>query len=232
MPDSSLRGKILRLAVQSPGLRPSLTRVLREAGGLTEAEEKVLKKANGGVTFPEAGGIITSPVAPVVTDRGQPIVIQQIVNQGPGAIQPAPAAPAPIAEAQRPLNESALGETRTPSGAPAPIAEAQRPLNESALGETRTPSGDLSVSALGVPERAAHGFNAELLPEMDKLLAAGLGPVQVGRDMWDLVQGSFSRKDSLYNILIRYQSSFESNEEYLGNFERLIEAWVTSNGGA
>lgn len=207
MPDSSLRGKILRLAVQSPGLRPSLTRVLREAGGLTEAEEKVLKKANGGVAFPEAGGIITSPVAPVVTDRGQPIVIQQIVNQGPGAIQPAPAAPAPIAEAPRPLNESALGETRTPSG-------------------------DLSVSALGVPERAAHGFNAELVPEMEKLLAAGLGPVQVGRDMWDLVKGSFSRKDSLYNILIRYQSSFESNEEYLGNFERLIEAWVTSNGGA
>jgi len=207
MPDSPIRGKILRLAVQRPGLRPHLVHILREAGGLTEAEEKVLKKANGGVTFPEAGGIITSPVAPVVTDRGQPIVIQQIVNQGPGAIQPAPAAPAPIAEAQRPLNESALGETRTPSG-------------------------DLLVSALGVPERAAHGFNAELLPEMDKLLAAGLGPVQVGRDMWDLVQGSFSRKDSLYNILIRYQSSFESNEEYLGNFERLIEAWVTSNGGA
>jgi hypothetical protein len=213
MPESPLRGHILRLAVQNPKLRPRLVQILREAGGLTEDEKRTLKRAN--------------QVIPGVAPGQQPIVIQQVVHQG----QPqTPAAPVGIITS--PLAPVAPEAPAVPVAAPAAVPGAA-PVspNQSPIGvPEETPAAP--VSALGVPERAAHGFNAELLPEMQKLLAAGMSKAQVARDMLDLVKSSFAKKDSLYNILIRYQSSFESNEEYLENIERLIEAWATSNDGA
>ena len=67
---------------------------------------------------------------------------------------------------------------------------------------------------------------------MDKLLNSGMTREQVARDMFHLVRDSFAKKDMLYNILIRYQSSFESNEAYLTNLESMIEAWATTTSGA
>lgn len=212
MPESPLRGHILRLAVQNPNLRPKLVQLLREAGGLSEDEEQVLKKANQAI--------------PGAAPGQQPIVIQQVVHQG----QPQPVA-APVGIITSPLAPVAPEAPAVPVAAPPAVPGAPVPPNQSAIGVPEdTPAAP--VSALGVPERAAHGFNAELLPEMQKLQAAGMAKPQVARDMLDLVKSSFAKKDSLYNILIRYQSSFESNEEYLENIERLIEAWATSNDGA
>ena len=200
MPKSPIRDHILRLAVEDPELRPHLTQILREAGGLSNEERDRLRRAEVVSQSPliqdrPDQNAPVAPVAPVVqqvvpaqapatqTSPGQGVVIQQVFNNG----APVPQAPAPAA--------------------PAP-------------------------SALTVPERAEHGFQVEVVPEMDKLLAAGMSKEQVGRDMLGLIQDSFAKKDTLYNILIRYQSSFESNEEYQENLVRLIESWVTSNSGA
>ena len=82
---------------------------------------------------------------------------------------------------------------------------------------------------MGVPERAQRGFQDELLPELNRLSREGLDPIVAQAEVLKAVDSAFSRKDMLYNILIRYQSSFESDIEYKGNLERLIEAW--SPGG-
>jgi pyruvate/2-oxoglutarate dehydrogenase complex dihydrolipoamide acyltransferase (E2) component len=200
MPKSPIRDHILHLAVKDSELRPHLTRILREAGGLSNEEQERLRQAEVVSQAPliqdtSGQNPPVAPAAPVVqqvvpaqapaaqTSPGQGVVIQQVFNNG----APAPQAPAPTT--------------------PAP-------------------------SALTVPERAEHGFQVEIVPEMDKLLASGMSREQVGRDMLSLIQDSFAKKDTLYNILIRYQSSFESNEEYQENLARLIESWVTSNPGA
>lgn len=214
MPESPLRGQILRLAEKNPGLRPRLVQILREAGGLSEGEEQVIKTANGGVL----------PAAP---GQPQPIVIQQVVHQG----QPQPPVGAPVGIITSPLVQAPV-PAAVPAAAPPAVPGQLLTPNQSPEGIPGQAAPAAPVSALGVPERAEHGFNAELVPEMQKLLAAGMSRPQVARDMLDLIKGSFAKKDSLYNILIRYQSSFESNEEYLENIERLIEAWATSNDGA
>lgn len=225
MPDS-LRRRILRLAAKDAELRPWLIQILKESGGLSYEEERVVKKATGGLLgeTPEEGGLITSPLSPLPGaggGTGQPIVIQQIVNQGPGGAVPiapqivnqGPGVAVPIAP-QIPSGGGSLSPNKSPLGIPE---------NE---------KGPAPVSSLFVPERAQHGFNSELVPEMNKLLSAGMSKEQVARDMLSLIQSSFAKKDTLYNILIRYQSSFESNKEYLDNIERLIEAWATSTDGA
>jgi hypothetical protein len=209
MSESRLRGKILRLAALHAGLRPRLTEILREAGGLTAAEEQTLKTADDLVIPP---------------GQTQPIVIQQVVNQGP-----APAPAAPIGLITSPIQAPAPVPVAVPVAPP--VAPALTP-NQSTTGVPTPPQVTPPVSSLLVPERTTHGFNSELAPEMDKLLNSGMSREQVARDMFHLVRDSFSKKDMLYNIMIRYQSSFESNEDYLSNLESLIEAWATTITGA
>jgi hypothetical protein len=207
MPDS-LRGQILRLAVEDAELRPRLVRLLREAGGLSEEEERTIKRANAGL----------------IPGQPQPIVIQQVVNSGP----PLPAGQ-PVGIITSPVLPVAPPAAPPPVPAPAPAVTSP---NQSPLGIPGPGAAPAApISALFVPERAQHGFNAELVPEMNKLLASGMTKAQVARDMLTLLRSSFAKKDTLYNILIRYQSSFESNEEYLGNLESLIESWATSTDG-
>jgi hypothetical protein len=212
MPKPSLRGRILRLAVENPKLRPHLAELLREAGGLSETEKQALQQ-------PLIHQPVISPQQPVV----------QIVNQAPAA-PVAPVAPAPVAPVAPPAPAPAPAAPAPAVPAPAPPTSISP--NQSTIGVPEAEAPVAPVSSLFVPERAQQGFNAELLPEMEKLLAQGIPRAQIARDMLDLVQSSFSKKDTLYNILIRYQSSFEGNEEYLRNLESMVEAWATSNSGA
>lgn len=210
MSDSPLRGRILRLAVEDAALRPKLVKILREAGGLTAGEDRVLKVANGYIPA----------VAP---GQPQPIIIQQVV-QGPN-----PAAGAPIGLIQSPAAPVPVA----PAPVVAPVAPLAAPVgpNQSTIGIPEQVAPVAPVSGLFVPERAQKGFQSELYPEMQKLLGQGLTPEQVSSDMLVLLRDSFAKKDMLYNILIRYQSSFESNEDYQRNLENLIVAWATSNRG-
>ena len=203
MPESPLRGSILRLARQDPELRPKLIGILREAGELTERE----------------AAEFLQPLLQPLTPPAEPPVVVNIVNN------------------QNNNGGSAEAEVEAPRVAPAPKALTPAPApkaltpNQSPSGVPGTSSVEAPVSSLFVPERAQQGFNAELVPEMNKLVASGIPVAQVVQEMLTLIEGSFAQKDSLYNILIRYQSSFESNAEYLTNIERMIEAWATSTSG-
>jgi hypothetical protein len=83
------------------------------------------------------------------------------------------------------------------------------------------------VSALFVTERTQHGFEVDLLPEMERLLATGLTREAAAVRITALVDEAFRSKGHLYNILIRHQSTFEGDAEYKESLERLIQAWVT-----
>jgi hypothetical protein len=89
------------------------------------------------------------------------------------------------------------------------------------------------VGALLVTERAQRGFETDLLPEMARMLGSGVSRFQVAADIEKLIQEAFTSKNQLYNVLIRHQATFEGDEEYRKNLERLIQAWVadTVNSG-
>jgi len=188
----------------SSPLRGHILRLAAQNLALRPQLIEILKEA-GGISEQELMDFLPSLAPAAAAPHAVPPVVVQINNHqdAPGTTAPSVVLPA------------------APVVAPAPVAAPAPEEPEKA-----------PVSSMFVPERAQQGFNAELVPEMDKLVASGLPRDQVARDMLDLIQDSFTKKDSLFNILIRHQSSFESNEEYQMNMERMIEAWATSNSGA
>jgi hypothetical protein len=89
-----------------------------------------------------------------------------------------------------------------------------------------------------VTERTQRGFEADLLPEMNRLLESGWSRSDVADHMVQLIRQAFSSKNHLYNILIRHQATFEGDVEYRESLERLIGTWagegvpeVTSSNG-
>jgi hypothetical protein len=82
-----------------------------------------------------------------------------------------------------------------------------------------------------VPERTERGFNSDLLPALNKLVAQGMGKKEAAQTILSMVRAAFAKKDMLYNILIQYQSSFENDTSFLEGLERLIESWVTTQTG-
>jgi len=88
-------------------------------------------------------------------------------------------------------------------------------------------SGSAPFGALLVTERTQKGFEADLLPEMTRMLGSGTTREQVAAEIRGLVAQAFTAKNHLYNILIRHQSTFETDEEYRSSLEKLVQAWVT-----
>jgi hypothetical protein len=82
------------------------------------------------------------------------------------------------------------------------------------------------VGALFVTERTQRGFEADLLPEMERLLASGQSVDQVANHILGLIRQAFTEKNHLYNILIRHQATFEGDADYRAGLERLVQAWV------
>jgi len=83
-----------------------------------------------------------------------------------------------------------------------------------------------ALGALFVTERTQRGFEHDLLPEMERLLVSGRARPQVATEILAMIDVAFRQKDLLYNILIRHQSTFESDAVYRESLERLVQAWV------
>jgi hypothetical protein len=89
------------------------------------------------------------------------------------------------------------------------------------------------VGAMFVTERTQRGFEHDLLPEMERMVASGATREQAGQEILGMIATAFRDKGLLYNILIRHQSTFESDAVYRESLERLVQAWVadTANDG-
>ena len=87
--------------------------------------------------------------------------------------------------------------------------------------------GSRKVEALKfVPEKTREGFVAELVPELERLKELGLPKIEAAQEMFVALNAAFAQKDMLYNILIRYQSSFENDSEFQESLEGLVESWA------
>jgi hypothetical protein len=201
--------------MQDDKLRPALVRVLEAHQGLSEQEAQALREANYLAVPPQ-------PVAP------QPVAPQPVAPQAPVMM---PAVPQqPIIIQQQPM---VMQQAAPPAAVPGvgalpmfmPAAPATSPNTTTdqipALGEAPP-----ALGALFVTERTQRGFEHDLLPEMERLLASGRSRQQVATEILAMIDVAFRQKDLLYNILIRHQSTFESDAVYRESLERLVQAWV------
>lgn len=224
---NNLRSHILRLAVQQPDLRADLVPLLERHGGLSLRERVLVLAAE----HPEARRKL---VAALREGSGNTSVIQQppiVIQQPPVIVQqeaPAPQAPPPAMPMMMPVMPMA---PPAPSPAPAP-APAPTPTVV-----VETPGSAVPTSPVGnmfVTEMTRKGFEADLLPQMERMHAEGMPRSQVGQTILQMIGEAFQRKDTLYNILIRHQSTFQGDADYRASLESLVGAWVAStadNGG-
>lgn len=209
----NLRSHILRLAVSQPELQADLVPLLERHGGLSLREQVVFLAARQ----PEARRKL---LAALRSGTGNTSVIQQppIVIQQPPVIvqQEAPMMPM-----------MPMGQPVAPPPPPPPVAP---PVVVQTPGEVPTsPVGNMFV-----PEMTRLGFEADLLPQMERMHAQGMPRDQVGHTILQMVADAFQRKDTLYNILIRHQSTFQGDADYRASLESLVQAWVANtadNGG-
>jgi hypothetical protein len=50
-------------------------------------------------------------------------------------------------------------------------------------------------------------------------------PLVAQVEVLKVLEVAFTQKDTLYNILIQYQTSFEGDAEFKSHLEQLVEAW-------
>ena len=141
--------------------------------------------------------------------------------------------PAPIIVKQAPIIVNDGGNTvsqpqviQNPPGSLDPF-----PANSSVTGVPKTQAPPM-ISNLMSAEKAQNGFRIELQPELERLLSLGMTREEAARELTDVVEKAFQNKDMLYNILIRYQSSFEGDSRYLESLTSLIGTWASTTTGA
>ena len=195
----TLRSLTARLAVDDAELRPGLVRLLRKATGNTSVVQ-------------QPPIVITQP----------PIIAQQEAAPMP---MPIPMM-MPVAPPQPVYAPTPAAPVYAPTALPAP-AVAQVPAAESVIQVPEAAPSPAAVGAMFVTERTQKGFEADLMPEMERLLSQGMGREQVAQYINGLIAEAFSIKNHLYNILIRHQATFEGDTEYRNSLERLVQAWVT-----
>lgn len=209
----NLRSQILRLAAKQPELQADLVPLLERHGGLSLSERYVLQAASQ----PEAR---TRLLAKLRAGTGNTSVIQQppiIIQQPPVIVQQdvgVPAAPAPV-----------------PVVAPPPLPPPPPAASPPVVVEPVVPSSP--VGTMFVTEMTRKGFEADLLPQLNRMHTEGMPREQAGQIILQMIDEAFKRKDALYNILIRHQSMFQGDEDYRASLESLVRAWVadTADGG-
>jgi hypothetical protein len=191
-------------------LRSSLLRLALQNPALRKRLSGVLR-ASGGLTRQEEAALRQANTSVI---QQAPIVIQQapiVVQNGEAVDSAVPPMLTAIPPVATPPMESANNTvTQTPEALQAPPA----------------------FSAMLVTERTQKGFETDLVPEMERLHALGKSRQAVGQEVVELIQKSFSKKDLFYNILIRHQSTFESDAAYRESLERLVGVWAhTADSG-
>ncbi|MDB4278139.1 hypothetical protein N9917_00915 [Deltaproteobacteria bacterium] len=190
-------------------LRSRLLRLAAQSPNLRERLIGMLK-ASGGLTRQEEKVI-----------RANTNVIQQapiVVQQAPIVITNGNPDDAPTSPLLKPWGMPAAPSTVSPN-----LTQSQMPE------EVQAPP---AFGVMLVTERTQRGFESDLVPEMERLLASGMTRLQVGEEVLLLLATSFSKKDMLYNILIRHQSTFESDDAYRQSLERLVGAWTNSTANS
>lgn len=203
MPHLSLRALTLRLAAERADLRPLLVRVIEGQGKPLTAQEQARLPTRG------AGNTSVIQQPPIIIQLPPITVQQEAPAQAPPVMlfQPYPAMPMTPAMPVAPV---------PPAVAPPAVTPTQVPVAPSPA----------AVGALFVTERTQRGFEADLLPEMERLLASGQSVDQVANHILGLIRQAFTEKNHLYNILIRHQATFEGDADYRAGLERLVQAWV------
>lgn len=78
-----------------------------------------------------------------------------------------------------------------------------------------------------ISEKAQRAFDSEILPGLERLIKQRMNRAQAAYSMMDAINTAFSEKNSLYNILIQHQSSFENDAEFKDSLEKMIVDWGT-----
>lgn len=155
------------------------------------------------LTSPAAVGNPVVPVQQVVQAPAQPIIVQS------------PPAQAPVIVMQQ------MGQPgqQVSVGTPAPVYTSMPPVAALDEGE-----------GVFVTEATQQGFNKEFEPELTRMLQLGMTREQVANWAKTRLREGFKSKDSLYMILIRYQSTFESEVAYRLSLERAVDIWKVQGG--
>lgn len=201
----SLRALTIRLAARSPSLRTALVEVLARSGRSPSLKERLVFVASDNPTLAGPLSNLMAPLGGGGSPLPPPPVTPQI-NTGPGG------------------NTAVIQQ--------APIVINQPPIVVQQQAPAVTDSSKSEVSTILVTDRTAKGFEADLLPELKRLVHEGLTPERAGERVRDLVSDAFRNKNQLYNVLIRHQATFETDAAYQEGLERLIQTWVTDTANA
>lgn len=229
MAESKLRAAVIRLASQRRDLRSHLLPLL----GPSVTTQNSMSPSSA---LPPAVPTITPPAPMVIPPYGpppgfaqalpmppqpyvSPNVPQTVQPQAPvmpnGPIIVQPAAPAIIMSAPPPQYVPVA--VPTPDANPPPLP----PVLEGA-----------GLSDVFLTSRTQQGFLSDLAPEMDRMLSLGMTRPQVAEWAKIRLRDGFRHKDPLYMILIRHQSTFESDDLFRQGLERAIDVWRTQGNYA
>ena len=76
-------------------------------------------------------------------------------------------------------------------------------------------------------ERTRSGFDSDLLPELDRMVSNGMPRDQAAGQMIAQINDAFKQKTHLYNVLIRHQSTFETDDVFRGGLIKAIQVWMS-----
>lgn len=233
MPESNLRAALIKLAAARPELRAHLLPLLAPQQALPPAAPSIIVQQ-----APAPAPVIVHQPAPA------PVVLPPPPVPAPVPVRPAPPpppapapapppapAPEPVPAAPpvrpAPARPAAPAPVTPPPSATQPVV-AQPPPPVGIQQEPTPPPPALETepqSDIFVTNRTQRGFDADLAPELDRMLTLGWSRDQVAEWGKIRVRDAFRAKDSLYLILIRHQSTFEPEDRYRESIERAIENW-------
>jgi hypothetical protein len=98
-----------------------------------------------------------------------------------------------------------------------------------ALGASKTASisgANQASSASLTPARTDLAFQTELLPQLEGLVQNGSSRLEAAEAVIEMLEEAFADKNAAYNVLVVYQSSFESDQLYEQNLTRKVLGWI------
>lgn len=214
VPHSSLRATVIKLAAQRADLRAHLLPLLGQPVG-----------------GPAPQGVAPATLPPGIVIQMAPPVAPQLAPPPP---PPAPVAPPPIVvpqPAMYPMYPMPMPMVPMVAPVAAPVAPVAIPATQY-IPPVSTPTTNPTVPGTPVDSgfttaRTQRGFEADMAPEMQRMLSLDMSRDQVAEWAKIRLRDGFKQKDQLYLILIRHQSTFEGDDQFRLSIERCIDIWRT-----
>lgn len=169
------------------------------------------------VPFPVPAPTYAPLQVPTYAPGAMPVILQPAPAPAPVIFQSAPS-PAPVILMQPP--------TYSP---PPPVAAPPAPVAVDPLNSPSPPPP--FADSVFVTNRAQKGFDTDLRPELERMIGR-MSRAQVALWAKESVRDAFASKDTLYLVLIRHQSTFESDDNYRLSLERAVDNWAAEGYGA